>query len=42
MPHGAFDGWDEYTRRRKAHPSVWDTSPLEGADVSLVGRTPKR
>ncbi|MEV4167114.1 alpha/beta fold hydrolase [Nonomuraea dietziae] len=34
VPQGAFDGWDEAERRRQAHPSVWDTSPLEGAELT--------
>ncbi|MFI6819209.1 alpha/beta fold hydrolase [Nonomuraea sp. NPDC050328] len=34
VPSDAFDGWEEYERRRAAHPSVWDTSPLEGAELT--------
>ncbi|GAA2399589.1 hypothetical protein GCM10010404_66760 [Nonomuraea africana] len=30
VPPDAFAGWAEYERRAKAHPSVWDTSPLDG------------
>ncbi|MEU7898584.1 alpha/beta hydrolase [Nonomuraea sp. NPDC049152] len=31
VPPDAFAGWAEYERRSRAHPSVWETSSLEGA-----------
>ncbi|MGW4477015.1 hypothetical protein ACWENQ_45815 [Nonomuraea sp. NPDC004354] len=34
VPPDAFAGWAEYERRKRAHPSVWDSSPLEGAALS--------
>lgn len=34
VPDGAFDGWEEYARRRKAHREIWDTSPLDGAELT--------
>ncbi|RJL35598.1 alpha/beta fold hydrolase [Bailinhaonella thermotolerans] len=34
VPEDAFEGWEEYERRKAAHPSSWDTSPLEGAELT--------
>ncbi|MEV4802476.1 alpha/beta hydrolase [Nonomuraea sp. NPDC049421] len=34
VPADAFEGWEEYERRSAAHPSIWDTSPLQGAELT--------
>ncbi|MGW4408626.1 alpha/beta fold hydrolase [Nonomuraea sp. NPDC004702] len=34
VPADAFEGWEEYERRYAAYPSIWDTSPLEGAELT--------
>ncbi|MEV0236373.1 alpha/beta hydrolase [Nonomuraea sp. NPDC050786] len=33
VPADAFDGWEEYERRTAAHPSLWDNSVLDGAEL---------